>query len=604
MKNKLIKILSLLSLVLVPILVLADDLEDLGLFETLMMHFMLTLHSLGFVCLPVSTIFASDKAAEKELFWKVFWARAIIVVILSFISAETSIIVDVASIFIGGFVGFPLSAIISGVRRKKGGSELNTLMGNVNNTKINCSKCGEVIVSGNSFCINCGTKSPINNNNVLTLPSGSQGSAFGAAKIFGYNMSEEQMVEEIIKREMSKTGQGYDIPIVGVEKRKNILTFIYAIILTICVSLFFFHSNTVLLIFVFLIVTIIYLCVMKNYNLLKYLKKEVKSRPDEKIGYIVSTVLEGKTSSGSYKFIRYVLLIIAIIIPLFIFKSPHVIYEMNTTLDGYVIRFYTIGWLENDTKLEIPSEYEGKSVVGIRGDVFANVHTIEKVVLPDTIKEIRGGAFKNAVNLEEINLPEGISEISGETFQNCYSLKEITIPDSVTRIGGHAFRDNSSLSKVNISANSKLKEIGSSAFRDCYKLKKIYLPRNIDVNERAFKGSGTDVKEYSEDGTILEEEYEFERSIYLSAIGSSDTVYTNYEDSIIKDGTISLKEIKGEYGNYSFVLEFKSEGKVGVFTLSRTNNSFKVNDNLMIIIEADYVFDYYDNRVSLMSYYN
>ena len=170
MKNNLIKILSLSSLVLVPILVLADNLEDLGLFETLMMHFVLTFHSLGFVCLPVSRIFASDKAAEKELFWKVFWARAIIVVILSFISSETSIIVDVASIFIGGFVGFPLSAIISGVRRKKGGSVLIRMMENVDNTKINCSKCGEVIVSGNSFCINCGTKAPINNNNVLTLP--------------------------------------------------------------------------------------------------------------------------------------------------------------------------------------------------------------------------------------------------------------------------------------------------------------------------------------------------------------------------------------------------------------------------------------------------
>ena len=91
-------------------------------------------------------------------------------------------------------------------------------------------------------------------------------------------------------------------------------------------------------------------------------------------------------------------------------------FEYDDNLDGYVIRFYTIGWLENDKELEIPEEYKGEDVVGIRGDVFANVKTLEKVVLPDTIKEIRGQAFQYASNLEEINIPEGVTEIGRAAF--------------------------------------------------------------------------------------------------------------------------------------------------------------------------------------------
>ena len=50
-----------------------------------------------------------------------------------------------------------------------------------------------------------------------------------------------------------------------------------------------------------MVVTIIYINSVKNYSLLKYLHKEVKARPDEKIGYIVSSVMAGKINNASYK---------------------------------------------------------------------------------------------------------------------------------------------------------------------------------------------------------------------------------------------------------------------------------------------------------------
>lgn len=607
MKKKIVKIGSLLSLVLIPVLVLADDFDDLGIIGVLMMHLMLSLHSAGFLCLPASLIFKSDTVPQKTIFWKVFWIRAIIVIILSFVAPETSIVVDVASIFIGGFIGFPMTGVVESIRKKKNVGLKTALTNDIASVEEKCSKCGTAIVAGNTFCTNCGQKVTINELNassVLSIPSGSQGKPFGAAKIFGYNMTEEQMVEDIIKREIDKTGETANVTIAGVERRKNIFAIVYAIILMICLSLYFFHSHTAVLIIVFIIVTVTYFSISKNYNLMKYLKKEVKARPDEKIGYIVSTVLSGKISGGTSKVIRIATILIAIAVPMFIFRAPHVIYEKDTTLDGYVVRFYTLGWLDSEEELEIPEEYKGEPVVGIRGDVFANVNTLRKIVLPETIKEIRGGAFKGASNLEEINLPEGIPEIKGETFQECVSLKEIVIPDSVTRIGGHAFRDNHSLEKVEISAKSQLQEIGSSAFRNCYELEEIYLPRGVNVNEKAFKDSGTNVKEYSTSGVVYEDEYAYKKEIYIPEVGIEKDVFIYDTNAETDDFTLELDKVEGNYGDFKFVITYRYDGKTQTFTLSRSKETHKINNDLLISIDADYVFNSYRDRVTVFAYYN
>lgn len=611
MKKKLLKIGSLLSLVLIPVLVLADDIDDMGVIGVLMMHLMLSLHSAGFLCLPSSLIFGVDSAAQKTIFWRVFWIRAVVVVILTFIAPTASIVVDVASIFIGGFIGFPIVGVVSSIRGKKNKSIVTTTS-KVNLIEAKCTKCGSVIKPGQAFCTECGLKIPstissvVANQTISSLPLASQGKQLRAANIFGYNMTEDQMLEEIIKREMKKSGETNNVSIAAVEKKKNIFSIVYAIILFISVSLFFFHSYTGVLVVVFLVATIIYINSVKNYNIYKYLQKEVKSRPDEKIGYIVSTVLEGKVR-GSSKLIRLAFLLVAVGVPLFIFRTPHVIYEQDATLDGYVIRFYTIGWLENDSTLEIPAEYKGEPVVGIRGDVFANVHTLEKVVLPDTIKEIRGGAFKNASRLEEINLPEGIPEIKGETFQECVSLKEITIPDSVTRIGGHAFRDNHSLKKVEISANSQLQEIGSSAFRNCYELEEIYLPRDINVNEKAFKDSGTKVREYTEDGKILngKEDFKYNKKITFKLNEKKDLSY-DHIDTLTKGRAIKFAGIEEDYGLYTYLFNIygSNGGTHGIILYDISSFYIDYDYNIALEIENTDVFYNYSDTINLVVYYN
>ena len=271
---------------------------------------------------------------------------------------------------------------------------------------------------------------------------------------------------------------------------------------------------------------------------MNYLKKEVKSRPGEKISNIIMNTKVSLIEDTSKKK-NIVFILIAVIIPLVIFYEPRILYEETT--GGYAVRFYTFG-LTNYKTATIPETYKNKKIVELRGNTFSNMPFLESVSLPNTIKEIRGQAFKNDRKLTTVNIPssleylgggafynctsiteiilpdtltelggeafynasslrniklsENLIEIKGNTFEECTSLTSIVISDKVTRIGGHAFYHNTSLSSVTISKNSKLTEIGSSAFRQCPSLQNIIYPCRTYVNERAFKESPTSIQCY------------------------------------------------------------------------------------------------------------
>ncbi len=549
---------------MMPVIVWASsDGTEFSFFSAFIVEAFVSVHVSFAVLIPLSQIIKEGEIEQKKMFWKLFWIRVAYLVFFDLIIPEIIMMIDIFSIFVGAFVIIPIYSVVSNKRN----GNVDTASTEISNMRmmLKCPSCGIELSSTNNFCTNCGTKLTETTNEVL---SASSGELFDATKVFGYNKSEDDMVADIIKSEISKSNEKNNVSVLALEKKKNKFVLIYAIILCICVCLWFFHSHKELLIVVFAIVTMIFSNSMKKYNIVTYLQKEVKARPEEKISYVVSSVLSGKVNNGGYKVLRTVMLLIAVVIPMFLFKSPHIIYEAQD--DAYVIRFYTVGWLENDEVLEIPAQYKGKDVVGIRGDVFANVKTIRKVILPDTIQEIRGGAFANAKNLEEINLPDGILEIKGETFQGCKSLKEINIPDSVTRIGGHAFRGDSALEKVNISENSKLTEIGSSAFRDCYSLKEIYVPKGVTINERAFKDSGTKVKKYTDNyvssGSVFSDstnsasdDYEYKR--FLNLMLHERQLVNEYQSDAMTQGyyieLIRVEQSGTDY--YIYVLNISKE---------------------------------------------
>ena len=322
-----------------------------------------------------------------------------------------------------------------------------------------------------------------------------------------FAMPEEDCVEGFIKREMQRAGITEEQNLIPEDmlRRKNILNAILAVLLFVYISLFFFHFPMKTYV-IGLLILVVYAFLASRYQLIKYLKKEIRSRSQEKISNIVMNVKASMVPDYSKK-LKWVLIAVAVAGSLLLFSKPRIFYEQAD--DGYYVRLYVYG-LTNMTTATIPDTYQGEKVVGLRGNTFSNMPFLTEVSLPDSITEIRGQAFKNCrslervtlpkhltylggeafyhcSSLEEVNLPVGLTEIRGNTFEECSSLLRIEIPDNVTRIGGHAFYGNTSLEEVVISPDSKLQQIGSSAFRCCDSLREITLPRGVSVNERAFK---------------------------------------------------------------------------------------------------------------------
>ena len=410
------------------------------------------------------------------------------------------------------------------------------------NTNLKCKNCGGNIKVTDKFCGNCGQPcNPSKQNTEIVEPPVQKKIVTKANFDSMYNLTESQLLEEFINRQLSKLQIDKNSKVIPASllKRKQILNILFVLLLFIYIILIFFHFP-LLTYLIGLILLIVLFKYTRNYNMLKYLKKQIQERPSEKVTNIIMNV---KTTfvPNKTKPIFIVGIVAAIILPLIIFARPITFYEKMD--NGYGVRFYTFG-LTNFKTVNIPETYKGEEIVSIRGNVFANMPFLEEVNLPNSITEIRGKAFKNDISLTKINIPnsleylggsafyncsslrsvklpdtltymggetfynayslenielsKNLQEIRGNTFEECSSLISIDIPDSVTRIGGHAFYGASRLSEVNITENSNLEEIGSSAFRECSSLLSIRVPKQTYINSRAFKNSPTSIYYYDE----------------------------------------------------------------------------------------------------------
>lgn len=409
-------------------------------------------------------------------------------------------------------------------------------------TNLKCKNCGGNIKVTDKFCGNCGQPcNPSKQNTEIVDPPIQKKNVTKANFDSMYNLTESQLLEEFINRQLSKLQIDKNSKVIPASllKRKQILNILFVLLLFIYIILIFFHFP-LLTYLIGLILLIVLFKYTRNYNMLKYLKKQIQERPSEKVTNIIMNV---KTTfvPNKTKPIFIVGIVAAIILPLIIFAKPITFYEKMD--NGYGVRFYTFG-LTNFKTVNIPETYKGEEIVSIRGNVFANMPFLEEVNLPNSITEIRGKAFKNDISLTKINIPDSLEylggsafyncsslrsvklpdtltymggetfynayslenielsknlqEIRGNTFEECSSLISINIPDSVTRIGGHAFYGASRLSEVNITENSNLEEIGSSAFRECSSLLSIRVPKQTYINSRAFKNSPTSIYYYDE----------------------------------------------------------------------------------------------------------
>lgn len=640
-KNKLLLILSLLLMPTVVFASSGDDSFPIGI--ALFMEAFVSIHMSIFVLKPLSEMFS--KTNYKKTFWTLFIIRAVILIFCDLFVSSFIAIFDFLAVFVGAFIIVPICAAITKTKIKKRSNQIiktnpsiKTATTSVTKGELKCAKCGALIQSSDKFCSNCGEA--INNNEIIQKVPVSP-SDFDKM----YCLTEDEMLDEFLNKELNKAGIDKSTNLIpsDVLKRKKILNIIFSVLIFVFITLIFFHFPIATYI-IGIIILFIFFKVTRNYDLIKYLKKQLKARPEEKISNIVMSVKNTFISDNS-KNIFIISLVVAVILPLIIFSSPRILYERVD--GGYAVRYYIFG-LTNFKTATIPEAHKNEKVLSMRGNSFSNMPFLKEVNLPDTITEIRGQAFKNDKSLKKIKLPKNlkylgggsfentsivnieipnsvtyiggevfknatklksvklsknISEIRGSSFENCKSLKEIDIPDKVTRIGGHAFYGNTSLKKVNISENSMLQEIGSSAFRLCDNLREITIPRDTYVNERAFKESPTDVKIFGEFG-VDESKYKYNSFLYFS-VNQIENVNKYRRDSESYNSYITLKDIRvnGDYNEYD-LLYTNSSGESINFTLTKDIPYKEINDDLLFSTSSDYVFDKSRSSLALDVYYN
>lgn len=634
------------SLFFIPTLVYASSgADDFPIYVALLMEAFISIHMSAFVLSPLAEIISYEN--KKQIFWILFTVRAFILLIFDFFISTSIAIFDFIFVFIGAFIILPISNYINKKRTEKNKAMINSTVATKLPTQekvMLCSKCGEKLQEPYKFCSKCGTKveetkaTEIEQKTIITSAS------FDPI----YTKSEDDLLEGFINQEIKKANFEKNSKLIPKEilKRRTILCIIFAILLFVSVSLIFFHFPIYTYIMA-IIILVIFLKISLKYNIMNFLKKEVKSRPDEKISNIVMSV---KTSMvyDNYKVLRLILCLVAMLIPLIIFKDPRIMYEEQD--DGYAVRFYTFG-LTNFKTAIIPNVYNNKKVISLRGNTFSNMPFLEKVTLPDSIVEIRGQAFKNDLKLvsvnipknleylgggsfygcksiKEINLPDtltymggetfyeassltniklskNLKEIRGDSFEYCTSLKKIETPDKVERIGGHAFYGDTSLEEVKLSEDSSLKEIGSSAFRQCDRLHTITIPPDTYVNERAFKESPTVVRRFGEAnyGDIIDKSNYDYSSFMLLYTNTKQKVNSYRSSAKVQDAYLGLESIDISEDGNKFNIKYINGDEEISFTLSKMMPFKEIGDNLAVEVTSEYNF-LRTNNVSLDIYYN
>ncbi len=566
------KMIGFIWLLLVPLVVLASSSEDTFILFAILTEAFITIHMTIFVIWPLSKLLPFNDS--RKTFWTLFIFRIVFLLFCDFFVTPGVYTLDFLFVFIGAFIVVPIAAVAKRKDKIDNSSKVNDLILDNNNVEkpsltpsisdeeikvsekkneevireaiknLKCPKCNEKLRPIDRFCPNCGAdvKKEVEfqiNNAGKQAPIIKKEYVVPTSFSNIYSSSEKNILDEYIKIELENQKIDLNTKLVPLStlKRKKVLSIIFSILVFIYISMIFFHFPLLTYI-IGIIILIVFFVISRKFNLVKMIAKEIKARPTEKMDNIIINIVNSLTEDNLLTF-KICSFLVAVFLPLMIFMTPKIFYEKQG--DGYAVRFYAYGLL-NYKSATIPEEYMGKKVIALRGNTFSNMYFLEKVILPDTIKEIRGQAFKydwkltevnmpknleylgggafyncislkkislpdtltymggetfyNATSLEYVKLSQNLTEIRGNTFENCYSLKEIVIPDKITRIGGHAFYGNHNLEKVTLTKNSKLTEIGSSAFRQCYKLENIKIPIHTTVNDRAFKESPTVVSRF------------------------------------------------------------------------------------------------------------
>ena len=121
------------------------------------------------------------------------------------------------------------------------------------------------------------------------------------------------------------------------------------------------------------------------------------------------------------------------------------------------------------------------------GREYYDVHTLESIIISESVTSIGQSAFSGCSSLTSITIPNAVRTIENSTFSNCSSLVSITIPYSVRTIEDRAFYNCTSLASVTIP--NSVRTIGHTVFSNCSSLASVTIPNSVtSIGPEAFSG--------------------------------------------------------------------------------------------------------------------
>ena len=115
-----------------------------------------------------------------------------------------------------------------------------------------------------------------------------------------------------------------------------------------------------------------------------------------------------------------------------------------------------------DTKIVIPSEYEGLPVTTIGASAFSECTSLTSIEIPDSVTSIENYAFEGCKNLISVEIPNSVDSLGKSAFARCTNLSKIKLSEKIITIETMTFISCGKLTEIVIP--SSITEIGTDAF--------------------------------------------------------------------------------------------------------------------------------------------
>lgn len=192
--------------------------------------------------------------------------------------------------------------------------------------------------------------------------------------------------------------------------------------------------------------------------------------------------------------------------------SDEVVKDISFTINKKTNEASVKGLNSSQKVVEIPNivKIDGTSynVTSIDKSAFASNTVIEKVIIPNNVKQIGDQSFARCTSLRyvsfggaekidnfafdrcsalvNVELPETLNYIGYGAFRNCSSMTDIFLPSNVTKLNGYTFSGDTKLR--NVYAN-KLDSVSAYDFEKASSLKGLYYKSGLFSNQVNEKGN-------------------------------------------------------------------------------------------------------------------